>query len=153
MKLFSKEFFQSHQKPYKYDVFIFFQRSQRNCEPEKRSLAGAWRRHLSWPTSLIRKFCQKSIFIWELISCSHRYLKNCCHKYKDNISNCHLFISWFFYRHRHGIMITPVCVSQPFWFFHENHAAIKTRTQGSAEGTLALFTCSKEQCSAFGWFG
>ena len=26
---------------FKDDEFIFFQRSQRNCEPEKRSLAGA----------------------------------------------------------------------------------------------------------------
>ena len=31
--------------------------------------------------------------------------------------NCHLFISWFFYRQWHGIMITPARVSPPIVFF------------------------------------
>ena len=124
-------------------MFIFFQRSQRNCEPEKRSLAGAWRRHLSWPTSLIRKFCQKSIFIWELISCSHRYLKICCHKYKDNISNLKLKLS-----HIHFMVFLSTvawCYDNTVSVHHldffmrtTRHTAIKTRFQGSAEGTLAL---------------
>ena len=36
-----RKFSKYTRNPFKDDEFIFFQRSQRNCEPEKRSLAGA----------------------------------------------------------------------------------------------------------------
>ena len=160
MKLFSKEFFQSHQKPYKYDVFIFFQRSQRNCEPEKRSLAGAWRRHLSWPTSLNRKFCQKSILIWFRIHVVtwRVVVTNIKIKYQTENLNCHHFISCFFYRQWHGIMIT-LCPSTIWTFFMRTTQPSKLGFKVQLKGLWrswscsSLFACSKEQCCVYGWFG